>query len=96
MGALAVVDCPTGLAGNMLLAALFDCGLPDDAVHEPLAALGLGGLYRLQLEERRSAGLRGCTLRWNRSSSSRPTAIGPTCASRSRPPRWTPCCGAPS
>ena len=62
MGALAVVDCPTGLAGNMLLAALFDCGLPDDAVHEPLAALGLGGLYRLQLEERRSVGLRGLHL----------------------------------
>ena len=62
MGALAVVDCPTGLAGNMLLAALFDCGLPEEAVHEPLAALGLRGLYRLQLEERRSAGLRGLHL----------------------------------
>ena len=56
---LAVVDCPTGLAGNMLLAALFDLGLPAAAVDEPLAVLGLAGAYRLQLEERRSAGLRG-------------------------------------
>lgn len=60
--ALAVVDCPTGLAGNMLLAALFDLGLPEQALHEPLAALGLAGAYRLQIEERRSGGLRGLHL----------------------------------
>ena len=57
--ALAVVDCPTGLAGNMLLAALFDLGLPAAEVEQPLAALGLEGAYRLRLEERRSGGLRG-------------------------------------
>ena len=44
MGSLAVVDCPTGLAGNMLLAALFDCGLPEEVVHQPLAALGLANI----------------------------------------------------
>ncbi|MFZ9464259.1 MAG: nickel insertion protein, partial [Vulcanococcus sp.] len=60
--ALAVVDCPTGLAGNMLLAALFDLGLPEAVLHEPLAAMGLAGAYRLQLEERRSGGLRGLHL----------------------------------
>jgi uncharacterized protein (TIGR00299 family) protein len=60
--ALAVVDCPTGLAGNMLLGALFDLGLPAQALHEPLAALGLAGAYRLQIEERRSGGLRGLHL----------------------------------
>jgi len=59
---LAVVDCPTGLAGNMLLAALFDLGLPEAAVGEPLAALGLAQAYRLELEERRSGGLRGLHL----------------------------------
>ncbi|MBM5806345.1 MAG: nickel pincer cofactor biosynthesis protein LarC [Cyanobacteria bacterium M_surface_10_m2_179] len=59
---LAVVDCPTGLAGNMLLAALFDLGLPEAAVHEPLAALGLAQAYRLQLRDTRSAGLRGLQL----------------------------------
>jgi len=56
---VALVDCPTGLAGNMLLAALFDLGLPAAVVEQPLAALGLQGAYRLRLEERRSGGLRG-------------------------------------
>ena len=59
---LAVVDCPTGLAGNMLLAALFDLGLPEAVVQAPLAALGLADRYRLHLEERRSGGLRGLHL----------------------------------
>jgi uncharacterized protein (TIGR00299 family) protein len=58
-----LVDCPTGLAGNMLLGALFDLGLPEAVLHAPLAALGLEGCYRLELEERRSAGLRGLHLR---------------------------------
>jgi uncharacterized protein (TIGR00299 family) protein len=56
---LAFLDCPTGLAGDMLLAALFDLGLPELAVHGPLEALGLAGRYRIQIEEGRSGGLRG-------------------------------------
>ncbi|MFN6343556.1 MAG: nickel pincer cofactor biosynthesis protein LarC [Cyanobium sp.] len=60
--ALALIDCPTGLAGNMLLAALFDLGVPPRVVDQPLAALGLSGRYRLELEERRSQGLRGLHL----------------------------------
>jgi pyridinium-3,5-bisthiocarboxylic acid mononucleotide nickel chelatase len=59
---LALLDCPTGLAGNMLLAALLDLGLPEAVIHAPLAALGLTGRYRLQIEERRSGGLRGLHL----------------------------------
>ena len=59
---LALVDAPTGLAGNMLLAALLDLGLPQAAVEAPLAALGLAGRYRLELEPRRSGGLRGLHL----------------------------------
>jgi len=55
---LALLDCPTGLAGNMLLAALLDLGLPQEVIAAPLAALGLEGRYRLRIEERRSAGLR--------------------------------------
>jgi uncharacterized protein (TIGR00299 family) protein len=54
-----LVDCPTGLAGNMLLAALLDLGLPESELTQPLAALGLEGSYQLRLEERQSAGLRG-------------------------------------
>ena len=59
---LALLDTPTGLAGNMLLAALLDLGLPQAEIDGPLAALGLGGTYRLELEERRSGGLRGLHL----------------------------------
>ena len=59
---LGLLDCPTGLAGNMLLAALLDLGVPHEVVDEPLAALGLSGTYRLVLEERRSRGLRGLHL----------------------------------
>jgi len=60
--ALALIDCPTGLAGNMLLAALFDLGVPPSVLEQPLAALGLSGAYRLELQERRSQGLRGLHL----------------------------------
>ena len=59
---LALVDGPTGLAGNMLLAALFDLGLPQEVLDVPLAALGLAGAYAIDLEERRSGGLRGLHL----------------------------------
>lgn len=60
---LALVDCPTGLAGDMLLAALFDLGLDEAVVHHPLQALGLARRYRLERQEGRSGGLRGLRLR---------------------------------
>ena len=59
---LALLDCPTGLAGNMLLAALLDLGVPEEVIHLPLAQLGLTGRYRLRWEESRSGGLRGLHL----------------------------------
>lgn len=62
MSQLALIDCPTGLAGNMLLAALLDLGLPQEVIDTPLAALGLGHAYRLVVDERRSGGLRGLHL----------------------------------
>ena len=34
------VECPTGLAGDMLLAALLDLGVPRDVVEQPLISLG--------------------------------------------------------
>ena len=58
-GRWAYLDLPTGVAGDMLLAALFDLGLPESVVLEPLAALGLAAAFRLELQEARSAGLRG-------------------------------------
>jgi uncharacterized protein (TIGR00299 family) protein len=56
---LAVLDAPTGLAGNMVLAALLDLGVPEAVVNAPLVTLGLEGCYQLVQEERCSAGLRG-------------------------------------
>ena len=53
------IDCPTGLAGDMLLAGLIDLDVPLDVIERPLVALGLAGLYRLEVEEARSGGLRG-------------------------------------
>jgi len=46
----------------MLLAALLDLGVPETVIHRPLADLGLAGRYRLEVEERRSSGLRGLHL----------------------------------
>ena len=53
------VDAPTGLAGDMLLAGLLDLGVPISAIEEPLNSLGLAGLYRIDVVEARSGGLRG-------------------------------------
>ena len=57
-----VIDCPTGLAGDMLLSALLDLGVPESIVHEPLQALGLDKAYGLKVEESQSGGLRGLRL----------------------------------
>ena len=57
-----VIDCPTGLAGDMLLAAVLDLGVPQAVIHEPLRALGLAEAYRLKVEESKSGGLRGLRL----------------------------------
>jgi hypothetical protein len=79
-GRLAVVDCPTGLAGNMLLAALLDLGLPEAVVHEPLAALGLAEAYRLELRRPAAGVCAGFSCRWPSPSPLRPIAIGVRCA----------------
>ena len=57
-----VIDCPTGLAGDMLLSALLDLGVPESVVHEPLQALGLAKAYGFTVEESQSGGLRGLRL----------------------------------
>ena len=55
----AYLDLPTGVAGDMLLAALLDLGVPQRVIDEPLAALGLRSSYRLNCSSSSSAGLRG-------------------------------------
>ena len=53
------IDAPTGLAGDMLLAALFDLGVDQAVVESSLTTLGLAGRYRITQHESRSGGLRG-------------------------------------
>ena len=53
------LDLPTGVAGDMLLAALLDLGVPEAVVLAPLRALGLEGAFRLSVDAGQSGGLRG-------------------------------------
>ena len=50
------LDCPTGLAGDMLLAALCGCGADEEWVYEQLQRLDLPG-WRLESKEVRKSGL---------------------------------------
>ena len=47
----AYCDAPTGVAGDMLLAALLDQGLPPEVVREPLEAIGFAQAFALKQEQ---------------------------------------------
>ena len=57
-----VVDCPTGLAGDMLLASCLDLGVSPEVIHAPLRSLGFENGYVLRVEEAHNGGLRGLRL----------------------------------
>lgn len=57
----AYVDCFAGVAGDMILGALCDCGLPLPYLERELRKLGLTG-YRLHRRIERRAGLGGVNL----------------------------------
>jgi pyridinium-3,5-bisthiocarboxylic acid mononucleotide nickel chelatase len=46
MSKVAYFECPTGIAGDMCLAALIDAGLPVDYLLDKLQLLGISGEYR--------------------------------------------------
>ncbi|WP_320676406.1 LarC family nickel insertion protein [Prochlorococcus sp. MIT 1300] len=52
-------DCASGLAGDMLLGALLDLGVPLNAIEEPLRAIGLGNTFSINAGESSSFGMRG-------------------------------------
>jgi pyridinium-3,5-bisthiocarboxylic acid mononucleotide nickel chelatase len=47
MSKIAYFECPTGIAGDMCLAALIDAGVPLDYLRDRLAQLGIAHEYRL-------------------------------------------------
>ena len=53
------VDCPTGLAGDMLMAGLMDLGVPKEVIEKPLLSIGLDEKFQLKIEESYSLGIRG-------------------------------------
>ncbi len=54
--AIAYLDCPTGISGDMLLGALIDAGLSADVLRKELATLPVDG-YRLEAVKTARAGL---------------------------------------
>ena len=54
---LAYFDCPSGAAGDMILGALVDAGVPFETLERELTGLGLAG-YRLECSEVMKAGFR--------------------------------------
>ncbi len=53
------IDCPTGLAGDMLLAAFIDLGVPKAVIQRPLFEIGFEGSFTLNIQEKLSFGFRG-------------------------------------
>jgi pyridinium-3,5-bisthiocarboxylic acid mononucleotide nickel chelatase len=47
MSKIAYFECPTGIAGDMCLAALIDAGVPLDYLLDRLAQLGIAGEYHI-------------------------------------------------
>jgi uncharacterized protein (DUF111 family) len=58
---LVYIDCFSGIAGDMLLAALLDAGLPVETLQAGLAKLDVGG-YRLEVTRKQSYGITGTKL----------------------------------
>ena len=52
-------DCPTGIAGDMVLAALADLGVPEAVLNRPLHQLGLADQCRIVTRAGSNGGLRG-------------------------------------
>ncbi|HEY8648572.1 MAG TPA: nickel pincer cofactor biosynthesis protein LarC [Candidatus Limnocylindria bacterium] len=59
---IAYLDCSNGAAGDMLLAAFVDAGLPLAALEAMIAALGLAGEARLETKEVTRGGFRATHL----------------------------------
>ncbi len=56
VGRVLHLDCFSGIAGDMLVAALLDLGVPREAIDGSLSALGVGG-YRAEITTRIQSGI---------------------------------------
>ena len=53
------IDCTFGIAGDMLLAALIDLGVPIEVVQKSLNKLGLDENYEIKFQQSNSCGFKG-------------------------------------
>ncbi len=53
------IDCPTGIAGDMLLAAFLDLGVPQRIIENAISLLGFDKSHNLIVESSNTLGLRG-------------------------------------
>tara|TARA_Y100001968_G_C19452764_1_gene769933 strand:+ start:2320 stop:3552 length:1233 start_codon:yes stop_codon:yes gene_type:complete len=56
------IECPTGIASDMLLGALIDLGVPNNVVHESIESLKLTDEFNLNTQQAKSYGMRGLKL----------------------------------
>ena len=54
-----LIECSPGISGDMLLAALYDLGVPQTVFEKPLIKLGLKNFFSLSFNESKSYNLRG-------------------------------------
>ena len=54
-----LIECSPGISGDMLLAALYDLGVPQIVFEEPLVKLGLKNFFSLTFHQTKSYSLRG-------------------------------------
>ncbi len=54
-----LIECSPGVSGDMLLAAFYDLGVPEDLLRKSFNELGLKKLYDLKFKESKSCSIRG-------------------------------------
>ena len=60
-----LIECSPGISGDMLLAAFYDLGVPQNVLEKPLIKLGLKNYFSLSFDESKSYTLRGVKAKVN-------------------------------